>query len=157
MKELNCLYSISALAHEVDLPLDNFFIGPNKTVLTDGELLVEIHVPPLPPKSHGLYLKLTPRRSMDLAVVGVAVVVVPEGGLCKDIRIGLGAVAPTPIRAKRAEAVIRGQRFSEEVIEKTAVTAAEESRPIDDHRASVEYRRAMIKVLVRRAITQAIA
>jgi CO/xanthine dehydrogenase FAD-binding subunit len=139
------------------VPLDDFFTGPNETVLTDGELLVEIHTPPLPPSSHGIYLKLTPRRSMDLAVVGVAVVVVPEDGVCKDIRIALGAVAPTPIRAKRAEAIIRGQRFSEEVIERTADTAVEEARPIDDHRASAEYRRAMIKVLVSRAIIQAFA
>lgn len=137
--------------------IENFFTGPNETVLTDTELLAEIHIPPLPPNSRGVYLKLTPRRSMDLAIVGVAVVVVPEDGVCKDIRIALGAVAPTPIRAKRAEDTIRGQQFTEALIERSAKTAAEESCCIDDHRASAHYRMEMVKALVRRAINQAIS
>jgi len=93
---------------------------------------------------------------MDLAIVGVAVVVIAENGLCNDIRIALGAVAPTPIRAKRAEGIVKGQRFNEQLMEKTAQTAAEESKPIDDHRASAEYRREMVKVLTKRAMEQAI-
>lgn len=136
--------------------IEDFFTGPNETVLTGEELLAEIRIPPLPPNSRGAYLKLTPRRSMDLATVGVAAVVIREDGLCKDIRIALGAVAPTPIRAKRAEEIIRGQRFSDKLIEKTAQTAAEESRTIDDHRASADYRREMVQVLVSRAINQSI-
>jgi len=137
--------------------IEDFFTGPNETVLTDDEILREIQVPNLPSYSRGRYLKLAPRRSMDLAIVGVAVVVIAEDGICNDIRIALGAVAPTPIRAKRAEAIVRGQSFSDEVIEKVAQTAAEESRPIDDHRASAEYRREMVKLLTKRAINQAIS
>lgn len=137
--------------------IEDFFTGPNETVLTGEELLAEIRIPPLPPNSRGAYLKLTPRRSMDLATVGVAAVVIREDGLCKDIRIALGAVAPTPIRAKRAEEIIRGQRFSDKLIEKTAQTAAEESRTIDDHRASADYRRGMVQVLVSRAINKALS
>ena len=102
-------------------------------------------------------MKLAPRVAMDLAIVGVAVVVIPADKTCQDIRIALGAVAPTPIRAKQAEAIVRGQRFSDELIEKAAEIAASESRPIDDHRASAEYRREMVKVLVRRAINRAIS
>jgi CO/xanthine dehydrogenase FAD-binding subunit len=139
------------------LAIEDFFTGPNETVLTGVELLVEIQIPPLPSESRGIYLKLSPKRSMDLATVGVAALVLTEDGLCKDIRIALGAVAPTPIRAKRAEDIIRGQGFSDELIERTAQTAAEESRPIDDHRASAEYRRWMVEALVRRAINQAIS
>jgi len=137
--------------------IEDFFTGPNQTALTDEEILQEIQIPSLPPHAKGIYLKLTPRRAMDLAIAGVAVVVIPEDGVCTDIRIALGAVAPTPIRAKGAEGILRGQRFTEEVIEKAAQTAAEESQPIDDHRASGEYRREMVKVLTRRAINQAIA
>jgi len=137
--------------------IEDFFTEPNETVLTDDEILREIQVPNLPSYSRGRYLKLAPRRSMDLAIVGVAVVVIAEDGICNDIRIALGAVAPTPIRAKRAEAIVRGQSFSDEVIEKVAQTAAEESRPIDDHRASAEYRREMVKLLTKRAINQAIS
>jgi carbon-monoxide dehydrogenase medium subunit len=112
--------------------VEDFFTGPNETVLTDEEILREIHVPNLPPHSKGRYLKLTPRRSMDLAVVGVAAVVVAEDGICNDIRIALGAVAPTPIRARQAEDILRGQRLSDEVIERAARTAATECRPIRD-------------------------
>jgi len=137
--------------------MEDFFIGPNKTVLVGGEILREIQVPDLPPDSRGRYLKLTPRSSMDLAIVGVAVVILPEDGICKEIRIGLGAVAPTPMRAKKAEDVLKGQRLSEEIIEKAAQTAAEESRPIDDHRAPAKYRREMVKILSSRAINQAIS
>jgi CO/xanthine dehydrogenase FAD-binding subunit len=137
--------------------VEGFFTGPNETVLTAEEILQEIHVPNLPPHSKGRYLKLTPRRSMDLAIVGVAVVVMAEDGICNDIRIALGAVAPTPIRARRAEGMIRGQKLSDEVIEKAARIAAAECHPISDHRASAQYRCDMVEVLTKRAIQQAIS
>jgi carbon-monoxide dehydrogenase medium subunit len=137
--------------------IEDFFTGPNETVLTDAEILQEIQIPTPPPKNKGVYLKLTPRRAMDLAIVGVAVLVIPDGASGKDIRIALGAVAPTPIRAKQAEATIRGQRLSGKLIERAAEIAAAESSPIDDHRASAEYRREMVKVLTKRAINQAVS
>jgi CO/xanthine dehydrogenase FAD-binding subunit len=135
--------------------VEGFFTGPNETVLTDEEILQEIHVPNLSPHSQGRYLKLTPRRSMDLAIVGVAVVVTAEDGICNDIRIALGAVAPTPIRARQAEDMIRGQKLGDEVIERAARIAAEECHPISDHRASAQYRCDMVEVLTKRAIQQA--
>jgi carbon-monoxide dehydrogenase medium subunit len=141
---------------ERTINIEDFFTGPNRTALTDEEILLEIKIPDMPPKSKGVYLKLSPRRAMDLAIVGVAVVVVPEDGICKDIRIALGAVAPTPLRTMKAETVLKGQKFNDNLIEKAAKTAAAEASPIDDHRASAEYRRDMIEVLVKRAIKQAI-
>jgi carbon-monoxide dehydrogenase medium subunit len=137
--------------------VEGFFTGPNETVLTDEEILQETHVPNLPPHSRGSYLKLTPRRSMDLALVGVAAVVVAEDGICNDIRIALGAVAPTPMRARRAEDIVRGQKLSDDVIERAAQIAAEECHPISDHRASAQYRCDMVEVLTKRAIQQAIS
>jgi len=136
--------------------IDEFFTGPNRTVLADDVFLVEIQLPTPPPKSKGAFLKLGPRKAMDLAIVGVAVLVVPESGKCKDIRIALEAVAPTPIRAKQAEAVLREQMFDEKPIAKAAQTAASEAKPISDHRASAQYRREMVEVLVKRAIEQAL-
>ena len=136
--------------------VEDFFTGPNETVLNDEEILLEIHVPNLPPHSRGRYLKLTPRSSMDLAMVGVAAVVVAEDGICKDIRIALGAVAPTPIRARQAEDILRGQKLSDEVIERAAQIASGECRPISDRRASEEYRCHMVEVLTKRAIQEAI-
>jgi len=137
--------------------IEDFFTGPKETVLTDEEMLLEIEVPNLPLSHKGIYLKLSPRRSMDLAVVGVAVVAVPENGVFKDARIALGAVAPTPIRARRAEEVLRGQSLNEELIKKAAQIAEEEARPIDDHRASACYRKKMVNVLVKRALQQIIS
>jgi carbon-monoxide dehydrogenase medium subunit len=141
---------------ERTINIEDFFTGPNRTALTDEEILLEIKIPDMPPKSKGVYLKLSPRRAMDLAIVGAAVVVVPEDGICKDIRIALGAVAPTPLRTMKAETVLKGQKFNDNLIEKAAKAAAAEASPIDDHRASAEYRRDMVEVLVKRAIKQAI-
>lgn len=137
--------------------IDDFFTGPNETLLTEEEILLEIRVPHLPPHGVGRYLKLTPRTSMDLAIVGVAAAVVAEQGICSDIRIALGAVAPTPIRARRAEDVIRGQKLSAETIGRAAQIAAGECHPISDRRASAQYRCDMVEVLTKRAIQQAIS
>jgi len=136
--------------------IEDFFTGPSQTALDEDEILAEIQLSSIPPNGKGVYLKLTPRRAMDLAIVGVAVVVIPQDGICRDIRIALGAVAPTPIRAKKAEAILKGQKLDDKLIEKAAQTAAGQSNPIDDHRASAEYRRDMVEVLAKRAIKQAI-
>ncbi|MFP3976204.1 MAG: FAD binding domain-containing protein [Dehalococcoidia bacterium] len=143
---------IARTGGERTVNIDDFFAGPYETVLGDDELVQEIRIPPLPQNAKGRYLKLTPRKSMDLAIVGVAVVLVAEKGVCKDIRIALGAVAPTPMRAKRAEEALKGINLGSKAIEDAARIASEESCPIDDHRASAEYRREMVKVLTRRAI-----
>ena len=139
---------------EREIGIEEFFKGPNETALHADEILKEIHVPPMPDKGHGVYIKLSPRSRMDLAVVGVAVLVVAENETIRDIRIGLGAVAPTPIRARHAEDMLCGEKVNDEMIAKAARLASEESRPIDDHRASAEYRKMMVEVLVSRAIRQ---
>ena len=95
---------------ERTVKVEEFFAGPNKTILRAGEIVKEIRVPKMPEGSRGLYLKLSPRSKMDLAVVGVGVMVVREDGVFKDVKIGLGAVAPTPIRAKKAEGFLGGQK-----------------------------------------------
>lgn len=132
--------------------IEEFFAGPNRTVLRPGEIVKEIRVPKMPEGSRSLYLKLSPRSKMDLAVVGVGAMVLCENGVFKDVKIGLGAVAPTPMRARKAEAVLVGAKAGDDLIRQAAKTAAEESKPIDDHRASAEYRRMMVEVLVGRAI-----
>jgi CO/xanthine dehydrogenase FAD-binding subunit len=134
------------------VPLEEFFTGPGKTILIDGEIVKEIQVPGMPAKSRAVYIKLEPRHSMDLAVVGVAVLIMLNGDTCKDIKIALGAVSPTPMRAIKAENTLRGQNLTDEIIEKASQIASEESQPIDDQRASAEYRRDMVKVLTMRAI-----
>jgi carbon-monoxide dehydrogenase medium subunit len=141
---------------ERTVAISDFFTGPNRTALADDEMLLEIQLPTPPPHGKGVYFKLGPRKAMDLAIVGVAVLAVTDKGKCQNIRIALESVAPTPIRAKKAEAILREQMFDDKLIAKAAQTAAGETKPIDDHRASAEYRRQMVAVLTERAIKQAL-
>jgi CO/xanthine dehydrogenase FAD-binding subunit len=133
---------------------EDFFKGPNKTVLGPVELLSEIQIPPAPSSSFGTYLKHTLRREMDLAIVGVATYVTVDSkkDVCKDVKIVLGAVAPVPMRAKKAEEALRGKTISDELIEKAAEIASKESKPIDDIRGTAEYRKEMVRVLTKRAL-----
>jgi carbon-monoxide dehydrogenase medium subunit len=137
--------------------IDEFFAGPGETALNPGEILKEIQIPPMPDKGQGVYIKLSTRKRMDLAVVGVAAMVETKNGVIKDARIGLGAVAPTSMRARNSEEILKGKKADEETILIAARTASEESKPIDDHRASAEYRKMMVEVLVKRAIHQALS
>lgn len=141
------------------MSLQNFFKGPGQTLLKPDEILTGIDIPATSPYSFACYLKLSPRRAMDLAVVGAGIVLwlSADGSTCTDIRIALAAVAPVPIRAFKAEALIRGQKLDNALIEETARVAAEETKPITDLRGSVEYRKEMVKVLTGRGIRQGIA
>jgi carbon-monoxide dehydrogenase medium subunit len=94
---------------------------------------------------------------MDLAIVGVAVLGVSENGVCKDVKIALGAVAPTPIRAPMAEAMLKGQRITPALIDEAARNAIMQCSPIDDHRASQAYRCDMVYAMTRRALNQVFA
>lgn len=138
------------------VPLENLFTGPGTTLLKKGEILVEIQVPIPSPNTKGIYLKNAIRGSIDLAIVGVAVITTLESKnkVCKDIKIVLGAVAPTPMRACNAEEVIRGKRMDENLIEKSAEVASSEAKPITDVRASAWYRTEMVKVLTRQALRE---
>jgi CO/xanthine dehydrogenase FAD-binding subunit len=145
---------IVGVAGERAVALEDFFIGPGQTVLQAGEILTEIQVPNLPPRSGGAYLKHSIKR-MDIAIVGVGVVITLNGEVCNDIKIALGAVASTPIRAKKAEEIIRGQGLDSELMERAAQIASEESRPIDDIHSYAQYRKQMVKVLAKEAMKQA--
>ncbi|MBW1799917.1 MAG: xanthine dehydrogenase family protein subunit M [Deltaproteobacteria bacterium] len=126
--------------------LEDFFTGSGTTILRRGELLAEIRVPPMSRGMKGVYLKHSIKGTADLAVVGVAAIATPEGNQCKDMNIILGAVAPTPMRARKSEAAIKGREIDSSLIDAVARMAAEESRPIRDVRASAEYRKEMVKV-----------
>ena len=134
--------------------IENFITGPRKTILESDELVKKIHVPDMPAGSRGVYIKLSTRSRMDLSLVGVAVVVAAVDGVIRDIRIGLGGVAPTTIRAKRAEEMLLGEKVRDNIIAEGGRLAAEESSPRSSHRASAEYRRLMVEVLVKRALIQ---
>jgi carbon-monoxide dehydrogenase medium subunit len=137
-------------------PFNSLFQGPGKTTLGSKGLLTAIEIPYPPKGSSGVYLKHAVRGAMDIAVVGVAVLVVPDGAAktLQEARIGLGAVAPTPIRAIKAEAMLRGKPLDSKLAEQAAQAAASESSPISDQRASAEYRRWIVEALTRRGLEQ---
>jgi CO/xanthine dehydrogenase FAD-binding subunit len=139
------------------LTLGAFFAGVRQTVLAPDELLVELVVPPPGPRSGGHYLRHTPRRELDIAVVGVASQVALTDGRCAKARIALAAVAPTPLRATAAEQALEGQPLTPALIERAAELAAESIRPISDQRGSADFRRHLTRVLTRRTLTAALA
>ena len=140
-----------------EVPLEEFFLGPGKSCLQPNELLKEIFVPPLAKRSGGSFQRCT-RTAMDIALVNCAVFLslAPKGEIVTDIRIALGAVAPTPVRAQPAEDAFRGRKPNRKAVEEAADSAAAGVRPIDDVRSSASYRRAMVRVFTKRAIEEAL-
>jgi carbon-monoxide dehydrogenase medium subunit len=139
------------------VPMADFFTGVRKTVLAPNELLVELVVPPPGAHSGGQYLRHTPRRELDIAVVGVASQLTMADGRCTKARIALASVAPTPVRATAAERSLEGQAVTPETIERAATLAIEAAKPIDDQRGSIEFRKHLVRVLTRRTLTTALA
>ena len=140
---------------ERTLLLEAFFTGPGKTVLAADEIVTGFTVPAPPPGTGKCYIKHGRRKAMELATVGVAVTLTMAGGVCGAIRIALGAVAPTPIRARKAEAVLTGAKPDAVTIAECARVAASESSPISNIRGSASYRRAMVEELTQRAVVSA--
>jgi carbon-monoxide dehydrogenase medium subunit len=141
------------------IPLDEFFVGVGQSALAPDELVKEILVPHPDENTHVSYVKLEHREAMDIAIVGVAVGTQianrkSQIASCDDVRIVLGAVAPTPMRAIQAEALLRGQSLTPALIAEAARVAANAAKPIDDVRGSAWYRREMVEVLTRRQLSQ---
>jgi carbon-monoxide dehydrogenase medium subunit len=155
MIALNATVTIAGAAGERSVALETFFRGPGQTIMSADEILTAITIPTTPAGLVGEYIKFSPREMMDLAYVGVAVAYTLEQQRCAGVRIVLGAVAPTPIRARRAEALIEGQLLTEALAEKAGEIAAEESKPISDVRSSADYRRAMVGAMTKRALLNA--
>jgi carbon-monoxide dehydrogenase medium subunit len=138
------------------MAVEDFFIGPGETKLKRNEILTEIQVPDPIPSSRTVYLKQTQTQGAGLALVGVAAMIVMENDVITDVKMSLGAVAPTPIRAKKAEATLKGKKQDDSLQETCAEAALQESSPIDDVRSSANYRKKLIKVLVKRALEQVV-
>ena len=153
---MGAIVKIKGTEGSANVSLEDFFTGPGMTVLMGRKVLTDIRIPNLPPNSGSVYLKHTRAKGHDLAAVGVAALVVMNEEIIKDVKISLGAVAPTPIRAKKAEDLLKGKRPDDAVLQESGEAAALESRPIDDVRSSAGYRRKIVAVLVKRAVGQAI-
>ena len=141
-------------------PARIFTLGKNDSIeISDcGEILLEFIIPKLPPHTGAAYLKHTRRAAMELPVLGVAVLISLDRDFktCFDARIGLGVLAPTPMRAKDAEAILRGNKISDEILEKAGKAAADECQARDSCRGEEWYRRTVLEVLVSRMARKAL-
>jgi len=138
-----------------EIPMERFFAGPSKTVLKRDELVREIVFPKPAPAARMAYSKFGLRNAMAISVVSVGVFLEIAKEKCTRARIGLGAVAPTPIRAYGVEEMLAGQFITEELIYRCCQMVQDEIHPITDVRASLEYRRSMTSVLLGRLLRQA--
>lgn len=133
-------------------------VGPGRTALGPGEIIVAIELPTQGGRAAARYLRFTPRREMDIAIAGSGVALKLSGaGEIEGARITLASVGPVPVRAARAEAVLAGQRPTAALIAEAGRLAAEEAKPISDTRGSAEYRRELVRVLTRRALEACLA
>jgi len=132
--------------------VEDFITAPQRTVLKPNEILVEFLIPAPKPHSADAYLRFIPRNEMDIAVVGVGTSLTLDGEVVKAARIGLGAVGPTPIFAKKAADSLIGKTLDNAAIEAAAQLAIEAATPIDDMRGTAEFRKHVTGVLTRRTI-----
>ena len=155
---LNATLTVAGAKGTRSMPVDKFCLDYFEVDLKDGELLTEIAIPVPPPRTGAVYTKFNIIES-DLATVSVAASVTlgAGDGVCQDVRIALGAVAPTAIRAKKAEQVLKGKKITDALLQQAGEVAATEAEPISDIYASDEYRLELIKVLVPRMIKEALA
>ena len=152
---LGATVRITGKKGERHIPVGDFFTGPGKTILAHDELVVEIQVPCLPPHSGGAYIKHAPREAMDLAIISVATCLTLANGVCKEVRICLGTAGPIPIRARKAEEILRNKPLSAALVVKASEAAAEEAQPRSTVRGSAEYRKEMVRALTARALNKA--
>ncbi len=138
------------------LTLVEFFVGPRKTALQAGEILVDIVIPRANLGKACSFRKFGLRKGQALALVNAAAALSVDGGRIAAPRIALGAVAPTMIRAEKAEALLDGKAPDATLIAGAADMAVTEAKPIDDFRASADYRRELIRALTRRVLDEAI-
>jgi carbon-monoxide dehydrogenase medium subunit len=153
---LGAKVKIVGLHYEKLVPIENFFVAVGKTILEPNEIVTEIFVPGMPAGTGSAFLK-SAKTADDIAKVNAAVMVTITDKICKDARIALGSVAPTPIRATEAEQALKGQGLDETVFARAAEAAAEAVKPISDIRSTAPYRKEMVRVLVKDALVKATA
>jgi carbon-monoxide dehydrogenase medium subunit len=133
-----------------ELPVEKVPTGPGRTNLLPGEILVSFTLPARPPGSSDAYLRMIPRTEMDIAVVGCGVGLTLKDGVCKDARVGLGAVAPTALLVEDAARALIGSRLDDAALNAAASACSAACRPIDDKRGTIAYRTKIAGVLLKR-------
>ena len=154
---LEAVLSVKSVDGERKVPIGELFAGVRRTTLKKNEIVTDIFVPEPDPKAVMAYYKNPCRKALDLAIAGVATYVVMDGDVCRDARIAMSAVAVVPKRAFEAEAMLKGQVLTDELINAAAEHAAlHECSPISDIRASADYRRELVRLSVRDGVMLAL-
>ncbi len=172
----------TSLKGERTVPIEEFFKGPGETVLNEGELVTELLIPKPLPNTGSAYWKHQRRLALDLPILGISILISLDKStvscsdmlctlspissilhtmeqdqlICKEVKIALGVAAPTPMRAMKAENLLRGKKISDELLEEVAEAATKEAQPRDTIRGEAWYRRDMIKVSVKRMVMKSI-
>ena len=134
------------------VPVEDVITGPGQLCLGPGEIVVSFVMPKPPPRSGDAYLRFIPRTEMDIAVVGAGVALtLNEAGVCTHARLGLGAVAPTPLLVEDGAKALIGTKVDDDALANLAAAASAACNPIDDKRGTIEYRVKVAGVLARRA------
>jgi len=156
---LDAVLTLASSGGERRVPIHDFFLGPRQTVLKADEMLKDIFIPRISGRRGATYLKLGRRHAMEIAIVGLGMAIHLNGSdqVISECRIAMGSVAPTVLRARSAEEILRDREISSELVDEVAAVAADAARPISDVRASAEYRLDMIRVLCRQATQAALA
>ncbi len=149
----NAFVLVKSTSGEREIPVEEFFTGVKKTALTDEEMVTGVKIPVKTGKFGEVYVKMGRYEGEDLAQAGVAVLADDKN----NYSIALNAVAPTPVRAKKAEDFLKGKKLDDDLIEKAAETALEDISPISDIRASKEYRLHMCRIMVKRALKASVS
>jgi len=144
---------IAGSAGTRQVPLEELFVGPGKTAIERGELLVSIVLSPPAQRSAARYLRFTPRREMDIAIAGAGTFIrLDQQGIIAEARVVLASVGPVPMRAPSAERRLTGERPTRALLEEAGRRAAHDARPISDTRGSADYRRSLVAVMAMRAL-----
>lgn len=151
---LDARVKLIGLEGERVIPLEGFYLGPGQTDIHAGEILTEVIIPVGMLSQTGIFLKYSTRKALDLAIVNLGIVLKPDtaGNTIQDIGIAIGAVAPTALRLKSVEEILKGKVPDNKLLEQASQKAMEEICPITDIRASADYRREMVKVFITRGI-----
>ena len=153
---MNAVIVASSGTKEREIPIDEFFLGPGRNALEKDEIATAIKIPAPTSGTGTSYQKISPRSKVDIAAVNIgATLTLDSAKKCSAVRISMGAVGPTPLRASQAEAYLIGKDLDDKTLAEAGRLAADDASPISDVRATREYRKLMVEVLTTRALNEA--
>jgi carbon-monoxide dehydrogenase medium subunit len=156
---LGAAVKLASRRGEAEVPVEEFLVGPKKNILARDQLITEIKIPSPPPNSGSAFLKLGKRKAMSISIASAAaaLTVSGDGKVIEEIRVAMGSLAPTVVRARKFETALRGMAADPEAVKRAADLVREDIEPITDVRASAWYRKEVAGVLAARSVEGALA